>query len=263
MRFFLRIPRSGGPVRVVAYPNVDSVVWTSSAASPAPGRVLGFDDDAGLLAMVDSRGRPVRVDFRRDSIELPLREALTAAAALDASSIYGITAKGAVVRTVTTASSSVEWRYFRTAAGARRPAASRRDGPRLERSRVIRDGFDAFGPPDTTADRQSRHPCGRPSPPAAASAIDCTSSKTTSFTPSRPARFRSARPLDAGGAITGLAVSPSGDRVYALATIGGKSVVVAIDRYRWKITSKLALDGYGSRDSRRSHWALRPRPAAC
>src|ERR1044071_2721521 len=70
---FLRIPRSGGAARVVAFPNVDSTVWTSTQPVPAPGRVLGFNDDGGVVAMVDVRSRPAQIDFRRDSVDLSMR----------------------------------------------------------------------------------------------------------------------------------------------------------------------------------------------
>jgi hypothetical protein len=49
---FLRIPRAGGPVRVVAFPNIDSTVWSSTSLVDPPGRVLGFDDDAGVLSII-------------------------------------------------------------------------------------------------------------------------------------------------------------------------------------------------------------------
>src|SRR5207237_944446 len=74
---------------------------------PPPGHVLGFDDDAGMVAMVDVKSRPLRIDLRRDSIESPIRESLVSPVSLDGSAIYGVTARGAVVRTTPAG----EWRY--------------------------------------------------------------------------------------------------------------------------------------------------------
>src|SRR5262245_14745010 len=59
----LRVPRRGGPARVVAYPLVDSTIWTSSEPAPALDRVLAFDDDAGTIAYVDQKGLPGRIDL--------------------------------------------------------------------------------------------------------------------------------------------------------------------------------------------------------
>src|SRR5262245_34850428 len=58
----LRVPRRGGVPRVTGYPNLDSTVWSGGSAMPAVDRVLAFDDEAGLVAFVDDRGLPGRLD---------------------------------------------------------------------------------------------------------------------------------------------------------------------------------------------------------
>ena len=52
----LRAPRSGGPVRVFAYPRLDSLVWTSTAKAPPLDRILGFDDAAGTVLVGIGQG---------------------------------------------------------------------------------------------------------------------------------------------------------------------------------------------------------------
>jgi hypothetical protein len=69
----MRAPRAGGPIRVLAYPRLDSIVWSSSDPAPAIGRVLSFDEEAGLLSFVDSKGVPGRVDFRLDNVSIATR----------------------------------------------------------------------------------------------------------------------------------------------------------------------------------------------
>ena len=94
----LRVPRGGGQARIVAYANMDSVLWTASDPSPPLDRVLAFDDDAGLIAYVDGRGFPGRIDLRLGTIESASRTRLSSLASADASVIYGIGSDGTVVR---------------------------------------------------------------------------------------------------------------------------------------------------------------------
>ena len=93
----LRIVRSGGTARVFSYPGLDSVVWSGSGAL-APERVLAFDEDAGTVAYVDTRGFPARIDFRQDGTGVVSKAKLSTISSVDGSSIYAITADGSVVR---------------------------------------------------------------------------------------------------------------------------------------------------------------------
>jgi hypothetical protein len=94
----LRFPRDGGQVRAFAYPQLDSVVWESSAKAPAIARVLGFDGDLGSVAAVDTKGAPVRVDLRMGGVSRNTKPKLTDLASEDGSAIYGINDSGSVVR---------------------------------------------------------------------------------------------------------------------------------------------------------------------
>ena len=71
----------------MAFPNIDSSVWSSSGLIDPPGRVLGFDDDAGVVAMIDAKSRPVLVDFRVGRIDDEIQFPLTAAVSIDGSTI--------------------------------------------------------------------------------------------------------------------------------------------------------------------------------
>lgn len=234
---FLRIPRLGGQVRVVAFPNVDSTVWASTDRSPAPGRILGFDDDAGLVAIVDNRGRPARIDFRRDSIEVSFRDPLIAPVSLDGSAIYGVTAKGAAARTTPTA----EWQYK----GARpaRGVLPLRDGSAL-----------------IWTDRDGQAQLTRIKPPAMTPTDSLTlpAIELVAGTGVGDRLFFSAgnqlyavqtrtlnldSPISFAGPVSAVAVTPSGDHIYALATVEGKSTLVSVDRYHWRISTQIPLEG--------------------
>ena len=234
---FLRVPRAGGPARVVAFPNVDSTIWTSSEPSPAPGRVLGFDDDAGVIAMLDARSRPMLVDLRRGTIDDTLRQAVTAPVSLDGSTVYGVTAKGDVVRR----SQSDVWRYT-----GKRPA--RGVFPLRDGSVLIWSGGDAHStlarvkPPSTdivdsltmpAADLATGTGVGDRLYFASGEQLQAVQTRTLALS----------EPIPIGGPIADIAVTPSGDRIYVLATIAKQATLVSVDRYRWRIASTLSLDG--------------------
>ena len=93
----LRVSRTGGDARVYAYPRLDTVMWSASAA-PAPSRVLAFDAEAGSIAFVDAKGAPARIDFRQGAASTVTKAKLTGLASWDGSNIYGIAADGTVER---------------------------------------------------------------------------------------------------------------------------------------------------------------------
>lgn len=94
----LRFPRGGGRVRAYAYPALDSVVWTSTAAVPALGRVIAFDDEAGTVAAVDAKGIPIRLDLRLGGVGREAKPSLSRVVSADGSDIYGVAAGGKVAR---------------------------------------------------------------------------------------------------------------------------------------------------------------------
>ena len=102
----LRIPRSGGTARAYLYPRLDSVVW-AAAGAPAIARVLAFDPDAGLIALVDAKGHPRRVDLRLGEIRFASRAPLTSIVSSNGSDIYGVSAGGSVIRMTPTG----DWKF--------------------------------------------------------------------------------------------------------------------------------------------------------
>jgi hypothetical protein len=93
----LRIPRAGGTARAYLYPALDSVIWSATAA-PAVERVLGFDPEGGLIALVDDKGLPRRIDLRMGEVRTASRVKLTSLASENGNEIYGITPAGSVSR---------------------------------------------------------------------------------------------------------------------------------------------------------------------
>ena len=60
--------------------------------------MLAFDADAGSIAVVDSKGYPGRVDLRETDVLKAARTKLTSLSSANGSDIYGINAKGEIIR---------------------------------------------------------------------------------------------------------------------------------------------------------------------
>ena len=103
----LRIARGGGIARAYVYPRLDSAVWSSSDAAPAPDHVLAFDDDAGQLVFADAKGGLTRVNLRSGDIATTRKPKLSSLASADGKSVYGVTDSGTVARFTTTG----RWSY--------------------------------------------------------------------------------------------------------------------------------------------------------
>jgi septal ring-binding cell division protein DamX len=84
--------------RVYNYESLDSAIWTSQGTAPAVARVLAFDDDGGVVAVVDQRGAPRRIELRTGTISPPPGIKLTALHSADGAAIYGIGPTGIVTR---------------------------------------------------------------------------------------------------------------------------------------------------------------------
>jgi cell division septation protein DedD len=78
-------------------PRFDSAVW-SIAGAPPVDRVIGFDSDGGVVAFVDDKGLPRRLDLRASEVRTASREKLTALVSANGADLYGVNAKGDVVR---------------------------------------------------------------------------------------------------------------------------------------------------------------------
>jgi len=64
------------------YPQLDSVV-ASVQGAPAVSRILGFDGDFGVLAFIDDKGQPRRLDLRAAEVRTASKDKLTALASVN------------------------------------------------------------------------------------------------------------------------------------------------------------------------------------
>lgn len=86
----LRVARTGGRARVYAYGRPDSALWSAPDA-PRLGAALGFDPEQGVIAFVDSRGVPGRIDLRSGSVaRAGSRSVLANPRSADGSTVFGV-----------------------------------------------------------------------------------------------------------------------------------------------------------------------------
>ena len=231
----MRLPHSGGQLRVYAYPKLDSVVWTSTDPAPSIARVLAFDEEAGLLSFVDAKGIPARVDFHLDNVAIATRTRLTDVSSVDGSTIYGLTKDGTLLRSTP----SGDW-TFKPPRPAH-AAAPLSDGSLLligarEKSAIVW----RLRPPDTKILDSAEVP-------GAAHAAWAQAGDRLYFTVEHNLvgiRTRDLKPLNVielDGHVRALVATPSGDRIFALAD-SAKQVDV-IDRYREKVSEHIDLPG--------------------
>lgn len=229
----LRLPRIGGTVRAYLYPRLDSVVWTGHTTSIA--RVLGFDPEGGALAIVDAKGAPARVDLRLGESGTASRASLASLVAPTGAEIYGVDARGRVVRLTR----GGDWSFAP-------PSPARAVFPQSDGSLVIaaQRGADAIlwlmHPPDTRLRdtvllpitmRALHAQVGDRVYLATDTALVGIRGRDLSEVPS----------IRVHGHVVALAPTPSGDRIY-LATAGDSSLAV-IDRYTDKVASTVQLPG--------------------
>jgi hypothetical protein len=232
-RLLLRFARTGGPLRVYAYPRIDSLIWTSQAALPAVSRVLGFDTEAGSLAAIDTRGVPLRVDLRLGEVARETRVKLTSVASQDGNAIFGIANDG-TIRRVTP---SGEWRF--KPPRPPRDLFPQSDGGLL----VVAGGQNAttvwrMHPPQESLVDTARLP-------KADRAIGTPLGDRLYFTVDSGLIGVRARDLTAvpairvGQRIRAAVPTPSGDRIYLL--VAGSNELHVVDRYAEEIATRIAL----------------------
>jgi hypothetical protein len=228
----LRIPHAGGDVRVFAYPRLDTVVWSGETA-PAPARILAFDEEAGLVSLVDTKGLPVRIDFRQGSVGTVTKAKLSGLASNDGSIIYGVSADGTVERYAP----SGTWKW-------KPPVAARAVFPQPDASLLVlgeRQGGSVVWrvrPPGTRiadsvllprVDRALRTQVGDLL--YLASERELTGIRTRTM--QRIASIGFDEPVEL------LAATPSGDRVFVVTSTGTQ--VHVVDRYRERISGAIEL----------------------
>jgi hypothetical protein len=232
-RLVLRVPVTGGGSRVVAYGNLDSTIWAGDAPLPALDRILAFDDNDGIIAFVDKRGRPGRLDLNLGTVSIASRERLSSLTSVNAAAIYGIDARGVVQRYTP----SGDWSFT-----PHRPA--REVFPLIDGSILVLGGRN----PTVTLWRV------RPPNTDILESLTVNDVRTTLRTSVGDriyfsdgsellpvdTRTLQARPAIGGvGSVMALAATPSGDRVFVVPDSGSELRV--IDRYRGRVAAKLAL----------------------
>lgn len=230
----LRVPRAGGSARAYVYPALDSVVWRSTGSVPGVARVLAFDPDAGVIAYVDAKGRPVRLDLRAGAAAATGgKAALTRLASADGSDIYGM--DGARVARLTPSGGA--WPF-------QAPAGVREVVPQPDGGLVVigtrRDSTVAWRvrPPDTrlldtAALPRTRHALATQLGDRVYLVGDSTlyALRSRDLQPSPPIAFE--------GRIAGVVATPSGDRIYV--TLEGADALQIVDRYRDAVVGTIDL----------------------
>jgi hypothetical protein len=231
----LRVPRRGGPVRAFSYPTLDSVVWSSKDPAPALERFLGFDDEAGSVTGVDTRGAIVRIDLHLGTVSREVRPKLTGIGSVDGSTVYGIGSEGSVSRLTP----SGTWTF-------QPPSPAREVIPEPDGSIFIladRNGGTVIWhmyPPDRTITDTARFPRVRDASPTAVGdrlyfVIDSGLVGVQSRGLTRVSRIE----LEDG--VRALATTPSGDRIYA--ALDSTRQIVVIDRYAQRVRARIAIPG--------------------
>lgn len=219
----LRTPRKGGLASVFVYPKFDSAVWTDSAV-PAVDRVLAFDPDAGTIAFVDSKGLPGRIDLRMSEVRTASRAKLTSLSSVNGTDIYGINAKGEVLRLNPNGG---DWR-FKPAVAARTVFAQPNGELIVAANKGAQTLLWKIQPPDEVVEDSAFLPLsGR--------GVRTQVGDRLYFTVDSGVVGIRAKDLSPAGAVklsspvVALAPTPSGDRLY-VATQGDSSLAV-VDRY--------------------------------
>ena len=233
----LRIPRAGGEARVFAYPRLDTVVWNGTKA-PAPARVLAFDEEGGVVSLVDTRGQAARIDFRQGGAAAVTKTKLTGIASHDGSIIYGITDDGTVERHATTGT----WKW-------KPPVAARAVFPQPDASLLVLGERASASivwklrPPSTRVvdsvmlprvDRALRTQVGDLL--YLATERELMGVRTRSM--QRTASVAFGEPVEV------LAATPSGDRVFVVTSTG--TAVQVVDRYREALSDSIDLGRHPS-----------------
>lgn len=232
----LRVPRAGGTARVLSYPRLDSVVWSSSDALPALDRVLAFDEDAGVIAALDSRGRPIRIDLRTGSVSRLASTPLESPASANADAVFGIEASGLVVRHTPAG----DWSF-------KPPHAAEGAFPQADGTLLVLAVHDdravvwRLRPPETRISDSVVLPAVHGA--LAAQGNDRLYFATDDGLAALRARTLELRTIEVDAdSLRALVTTPSGDRIFLLGGERGDRLSV-IDRYRDAVEREIALPG--------------------
>ncbi|MGZ8376164.1 MAG: SPOR domain-containing protein [Gemmatirosa sp.] len=232
----LRVPRSGGRVRAALLPRVDSIVWRSGEAAPVLDRVLAFDVESGMLAAVDSAGRPTRIDLRLGTVRTASRTPLTALVAAEGGTFFGLAEDGSVTRLTP---SGDAWKLpLRVPAQELYP---QRDGSVLAAG--VRGGTGyvwRLRPPTTRiADSASVPGGGRAVRTGTTDRVYFANG--TELQGIRSRDLAAVPPVSLAGPVRAIVATPSGDRLYV--AIEGSADLTVVDRFRDAVAGTIRLPG--------------------
>jgi cell division septation protein DedD len=208
-------------------------VWTVDEA-PAVDHVLAFDPNAGSIAVVDTKGYAGRLDLRETDVVKAARTKLTSLSSANGSDIYGINAKGEIVRLSPNAS---DWK-FKPSVPARAVFAQPSGDLIVSANKGAQTLVWKIRPPDDVAQDSAVLPL-------AGRGVRTQVGDRIYFTIDSALVGVKAKDLSSVGAVElpsrvrALAPTPSGDRLYvATAADSGVSIV---DRYAGRVQSVIAL----------------------
>ncbi|HET8770210.1 MAG TPA: SPOR domain-containing protein [Gemmatimonadaceae bacterium] len=227
----LRVPAEGGIARAYQVGS-DSVLWESRDRAPASSALLGFDEFQGSIIGADAKGRVFNVDLRLGGLSTVSTEALEGEPISEGGSVFGFDEAGRVLRVTPVAT----WSW--TPAGGADKLIPHPDGALILLSSAKgRTMVRRLIPPEPRV-------LDSTSVPAAALALRSTigdriwfvtDSGVMALRTSDLQRMLTVRMRDS---ITAIAVTPSGDRLYA-ATDGPK--VAIINRFEGEETGRITL----------------------
>lgn len=222
-------------MRAYAYPQLDSLVWTSHEPVPRIAHILAFNYEAGSVAAVDTRGAPVRVDLRLGDVTRDRSASLSHLTSSDGWAIYGLDDAGHVVRLTPTG----DWTF--------RPPRPARDifpepnGALLVladtgHSTII---WQLHPPESTIVDTATVREAGRATLTPVGDRLYLVSGTALLGVQTRGLNANARIKLPAP--VRDLAITPSGDRVYVV-TDSSRNLVI-VDRYAGEIAKTIPLPG--------------------
>lgn len=233
----LRVPAQGGAARAYRYPALDTVLWSSRAALPAQVRSLGFNIEAGTLALSDAAGVPWRMTLGSGQLERALSTPLGESVSLDGSGIFG-TSAGAVLRL--TATEQKPWQVT-TEASLSQLQPLRDGGVLLIGQRGKETILTRFRPPATTAVDSAVFEANARLISAAGGDRYYLSDGPRRLVSVRARDLETLGTISIGDSIITTVSSPSGDRVYVLGRDGDESQIQVINKYADEIVEKIEV----------------------
>lgn len=228
----MRLSQGGGLARAYRWGS-DSLIWTSTQPVPALDRLVAFDDEAGALDFVDTRGVPGRLELRLGFATPASPTPVAGLASADGWALYGISTKHEVVRLTP----SGNWTYG--SALTPRLLLPQPDGSLV----LVND----LGPRTTL--RRLHPPEARvtdtASVPLASFAITTAIGDRIYFaTDSGLAGVRvrdlaRTRSIGLPGPASAAAATPSGDRIFV--ALAGEPTIAIVDRYEEKVVAAVAV----------------------